>query len=392
MTDPRPRRLVVRGAVRLGDRTHRRVDVSVVAGRIAAIEAARATPHARPADLALDAEGLLLAPGFVDLQCNGAAGIDLAVAPHRLWEVAAALPRWGVTSWLPTIISSPPSVTAAALATLGGGPGDGAVVAQPLGLHLEGPFLSPARRGAHASRHLRHPDPSTAAGWSAATGVAMVTIAPELPGALDLITSLVAREVVVALGHSDASADVAAAAVDRGATMVTHLFNAMAPLHHRAPTLVAQALADERLSAGLIADGLHVDPLVVTAAWRALGERLVLVTDAVGALGAPPGRRTIGDGVGTVTIDDRGVRLADGTLAGSNLSMDAAVRNLAAWTGCGLERAVAAATTAPARVLGRTALTRVVEGAPADLVLLTPGGEVAATIVGGAVAHRSEAA
>jgi N-acetylglucosamine-6-phosphate deacetylase len=353
--------------------------VVVEAGRIVTIGSTRAGT----AD-GLDGGGLLLAPGFVDLQCNGAVGIDLALEPDRLWEVAAALPRWGVTAWLPTIITSPPEITDRALATLAAGPAPGiGPVAWPLGLHLEGPFIAEARKGAHPTRHLRLPDRNRAATWSRQRGVALVTLAPELPGALDLVDDLVRRDVVVSLGHSAATAAEAAAAIDRGASMVTHLFNAMDPLGHRAPTLVAQALADERLSAGLIADGLHIDPTVVVGAWRALGHRLVLVTDAVGALGTPPGSRRLGDGIGEVTVGPDRVRLADGTLAGSILSMDAAVRNLAAWTRCGLAGAVAAATAAPAQVLGLADRGVVRRGAVADLVLLTADGEVVTTITAG---------
>lgn len=351
----------------------------VEGGRIASIGSAPVS-----AAEVLEGRGLLLAPGFVDLQCNGAVGIDLALEPERLWDVAAALPRWGVTAWLPTIITSPPEITDRALVTLAAGPPRGiGPVARPLGLHLEGPFLAEARKGAHPTRHLRLPDPTRAATWSRESGVALVTLAPELPGALDLIADLVRRGVVVSLGHSAATAAEAAAAIDRGASMVTHLFNAMDPLRHRAPTLVAQALADERLSSGLIADGLHVDPTVVVGAWRALGRRLVLVTDAVGALGIPPGERRLGDGIGVVTVGPGGVRLADGTLAGSNLSMDTAVRNLAAWTGCGLAGAVDAATAAPAKVLGLGDRGVVRVGAVADLVLMTAGGDLVTTVAAG---------
>jgi N-acetylglucosamine-6-phosphate deacetylase len=341
----------------------------------------------------LDVSGLVVAPGLVDLQCNGAAGIDLTAEPERLWEVAAVLPRRGVTAWLPTIVSSPPEVRARALAAWRAGPPPGAgPVAAPLGLHLEGPFLAPERRGAHDRRHLVPPSVGLVEdeGWSAEAGVALVTLAPELPGALDVVRRLVAAGVVVAAGHSSATAAEARAAADAGVTWVTHLFNAMAPLHHRAPGLAGVALADPRLRVGLIADGLHVDPTVVAVAARALGDRLTLVTDAVAALGAPPGPVRLGSA--TARVEGGAVRLADGTLAGSALSLDRAVRNLAAFADLPLATAVRAATATPAAVLGLDDRGAVVPGARADLVVLTPDGEVVVTIVGGRVAHDARPA
>lgn len=341
----------------------------------------------------LDVTGLVVAPGLVDLQCNGAAGIDLTAEPERLWEVAAALPRWGVTAWLPTIVSSPPEVRARALAAWRAGPPPGTgPVAAPLGLHLEGPFLAPERRGAHDPRHLVPPSVGLVEeeGWSAEAGVALVTLAPELPGALDVVRRLVAAGVAVAAGHSSATAAEAREAVEAGVTWVTHLFNAMAPLHHRAPGLAGVALADPRLRVGLIADGVHVDPTVVAVAARALGDRLTLVTDAVAALGAPPGPVRLGSV--TARVEGGAVRLADGTLAGSALSLDRAVRNLAAFADLPLATAVQAATATPTAVLGLDDRGAVVPGARADLVVLTPDGEVVATIVGGRVAHDARRA
>jgi N-acetylglucosamine-6-phosphate deacetylase len=217
--------------------------------------------------------------------------------------------------------------------------------------------------------------------------VAVVTLAPELPGALELIGELVGRGVVVSLGHSEADEAVASAAVDAGARWVTHLFNAMDPLGHRDPGLVGVALTDDRLHVGLIADGVHVAPRVVGLAQRSLGSRLTLVTDAVGALGMPDGPQQLGSGV--VDVSGDAVRLADGTLAGSNLSMDRGVRNLVAMAGCSLEAALHAASGAPAELLGDGSRGRVVAGGRADLVILDADDQVAATIVGGHVAYAA---
>ena len=343
----------------------------------------------------LDAAGLLVVPGFIDLQCNGAAGVDITAEPERLWEVAAALPRWGVTAWLPTIVTAPAGVRARALAALRSGPpgdprGDGPF-AVPLGLYFEGPFLAPERRGAHPAEHLQSPDPALPAreGWSRQAGVALVTLAPELPRALDVVGELVAAGVVAAAGHSSARVEQATAAIDAGVTAVTHLFNAMGPLHHRDPGLAGVALTDERVRVGAIADGVHLHPAAVALAARALGERLCLVTDAVAALGLPTGRVPLG--VLEAFATDNGVRLADGTLAGSVLSLDRAVRNLMAFAGVPLEAAVAAVTTSPAALLGLDDRGVIGPGAVGDLALVDPAGEVLATVIGGRVAFDRRA-
>jgi N-acetylglucosamine-6-phosphate deacetylase len=340
----------------------------------------------------LDATGMLVTPGFLDLQCNGAGGVDLTAEPERLAEVAALLPRWGVTAWLPTIVTSPPAVRQRAMSTfasLADNPSsEPAVGAVPLGLHLEGPFLAPERRGAHAEAHLVAPDPALVDGWSRDAGVAIVTLAPELPGALDLARHLADRGIVVSMGHSSASAAQATAAIDAGVRWVTHLFNAMAPLHHRDPGLAGVALIDERVAVGAIVDGLHLHPTVVDLAARALGPRLTLVTDAVAALGMGPGPVRLGDV--EALADDEGVRLADGTLAGSLLSMDRAIANTVRFAGLDVAAAVAAATVQPARVLGLDHERGVIApGAVGDLVLLDDDLRVLTTVVAGTIAHAS---
>jgi N-acetylglucosamine-6-phosphate deacetylase len=333
----------------------------------------------------VEVEGFLVAPGFIDLQCNGGLGIDLASEPERLWELGALLPRYGVTAWLPTIVTTPEGVVDRALEALAAGPPDGWVGAQPLALHLEGPFLSAPKRGAHPEGLLREPSLDAIDGWTRDGGVGIVTIAPDLPGALEVVEALVERGVVVSLGHTPATAEQATAAIDAGARWVTHLFNAMAPLHHRAPGLAGVALSDERVHVGLIPDGIHVDPLVVKSSQRALGERLTIVTDAVAALGMPAGTRALGRA--EVTIDDAGVRLADGTLAGSNLAMDQGVRNLVTFTGCRGAEAVHAASTAPAELVSDSSRGHLNTGARADLVVLTDDLHLVSTYVGGELAH-----
>ena len=340
-------------------------------------------PSTVPAGTAgLDASGCRLFPGFIDLQCNGGFGVDFTTSPADAHEVAARLPETGVTSFLPTVISAPADVTRRALADLEilrhSSPG-----ARSLGVHLEGPFISPGRRGAHPRRHIRAPDRQEAGAWSA-PGVVLVTLAPELEGALDLVTDLTSRGVVVSCGHCDVSAAELDQAIAAGVTAVTHLFNAMGSLSARSPGTAGAVLADGTLKTGIIADGLHVDPAMVAIAWRALGpDRLFLVTDAIAALGLPGGRFRIGDT--DVLVDERGARAADGVLAGSVLRMDDAVRNLSAFTGCSIAEAVAAASATPARLLGRHDVGTIEPGAYADVVLLDGDDQVVATVVGGRV-------
>ena len=333
----------------------------------------------------LDVSGLLVAPGFIDLQINGALGIDLADEPERLWEVGAALSRYGVTGFLPTIITSPAGTPERAMAALADRPA-GFAGAEPLGLHLEGPMLNPERRGAHDPALLRPPSPELVEGWTRAEGVALVTLAPELQGGLAVVEQLVDAGVVVSAGHTAATADELEGAVLAGLSYVTHLFNAMVPFGHRDPGTIGLALADGRLTAGLIADGIHVHPIAVAAAWRALGPaRLSLVTDAVAALGRPPGRFPLGGR--TVTLGDDGVRLEDGTLAGSALALDEAVRNLITFTGCSPAESIATVTATPARVLGLPRKGTVAPGFDGDLTLLTADLRVATTFVGGREVH-----
>lgn len=289
-------------------------------------------------------------PGLVDAQVNGAAGIDLTAEPDRLWEVAAALPAYGVVAFVPTIITSDPAARDQALRTLAAGPPAGWSGAEPLGLHFEGPMIAPTRKGAHPEHWLRPPSLELVDGWSREAGVAIVTIAPELPGAIEVIERLTERGIVVSVGHTAAGAADVAAALDAGARYLTHLGNAMAPMQAREPGPVGAAFGGE-VVAGLIVDGHHLDPLFVRTAWRALGpDRFLSVSDTTAALGLPDGPTRLGDQ--DVIVAAGTVRLADGTLAGSAASLLDCVRILVAQTGCSLEEAVATASTTPLRLLG----------------------------------------
>lgn len=342
------------------------------------------------ADLIINAEGLIVSPGFIDVQINGGFGTDLLSDPVGMWELGRQLPRHGVTGFLPTIITSPPNCTEAAMVALRNRPEDH-VGAQPLGLHFEGPMLSPARPGAHPVHHLAVADAAVIADWSRENGVLLVTIAPELAGATAVIGALVDRGVTVSAGHSEATADQTRAGITAGVTMVTHLFNAMSPLGHRNPNLVGVALAEPKLATSVIVDGVHLVPEVVSLIWQAKGaDGLVLVTDAVAPMGMGPGTYRFG-GM-TTKADEREVRSSEGILAGSILTMDRAVRNLVAFAGCEPASALLTASTTPATVIGETDRGRLETGAVADVVLLDEDLEVMVTICRGRVAFVSEAA
>ena len=289
------------------------------------------------------------APGYIDLQINGAFGYDFTTDPGSIWKVGERLVERGTTAFLPTVISSAPGTVEQALETLAEGPPLHYRGARALGVHAEGPMLAAERRGTHPARHLVAPEVKVISGWG--QGLAMVTLAPELAGAREVIESLVGRGVRVSIGHTAATYEEALAAVDWGATLVTHLFNAMPPFEHRAPGPVGATLSDRRLRAALIVDGIHSHPGTVAAVWASLGpDRLFLVSDAVAAAGMPPGEYAIGEVAVTVT-DDR-VLNRERNLAGSTLFLDQAVRNLIEFTGAEPDSAIATATTVPAGAIG----------------------------------------
>jgi N-acetylglucosamine-6-phosphate deacetylase len=324
---------------------------------------------------------------LIDLQVNGAFGVDFTANPSTMWDVAAQLPRFGVTSFLPTIITSPLETVDAARSIVCQRP-PSHLGAEPLGLHIEGPFLNPARKGAHNPEYLRLPSLDAVSAWSPETGVRLVTLAPELPGALEVVAALASRGVLVSSGHSMATHSEALAGFDAGVRYGTHLFNAMPPLAHREPGLPGALLSDGRPCCGFIPDGVHTHLAMISLAWKLLGpERFSMVTDCMAALGMGPGNHRLGDF--DVQVDETSARLSDGTLAGSILSLDQGLRNLTSVTRCPLEEALATVTTTPARLL-RLDQERgqIAAGFVADLVMLTPDLHVAATIASGRIVYR----
>jgi len=364
--------------------------VTVTGGRVTAVVQGR--PPRTP-DIALSA-GMLL-PGLVDLQVNGYFGEEFLTAGADGWaRVTTRLPQTGTTALLPTFVTAPPGVLAAALRAA-----SVLIPAQPagarvLGVHAEGPFISVARKGAHNAAWIAEPTPDAVAELlEAGQGVLrLVTLAPELPGAMAAITTLTGAGVLVSVGHSDATARQVEQAADHGARMVTHLFNAQRPLHHREPGVVGQALTDPRLTSGLIPDLHHVSARVCVLAFRSAPGRICAVTDAAACAGMPPGRYKLGDEpIELPPGDGEPPVRADGTLAGSGLRMDAAVANLVT-AGIGLAEAVAAASRIPADLIGRPDLGRIEPGAAADLVWMDDDLRTRATWVGGELVYAQSGA
>lgn len=377
-------RLHVRGGRALGPDGWAEADVVAERGRILGAKGRR-----RPAASAevLDATGLLVAPGLIDLQVNGASGFDLTADPGAVWKVGARLLRHGVTSFLPTLVSPRATTVARALDVLASGPPAAYVGAVPLGLHCEGPMIAARRRGVHPRSRLRRPETGAIAGWSRGAGVRLVTLAPELPGAGAVARTLARRGVVVSAGHSDASFEEAVAAFERGGVVAgTHLFNAMSGLHHRGPGLAGALLVADGVATGIIADGVHVHPAAVALAWRSkAGSRgLFLVSDA-----APTSGRDRSPGPGTLRRSGGVARDARGTIGGSLIGLDQAVRNTVAFTGCEPAEALRAASATPAQVLGDASIGAIATGARADLTILDRRLRVVAVVVGGRVVRRA---
>lgn len=346
-------------------------------GRIGIAEGAVAHPGAGRA-LALPS-GWVVAPGFVDLQVNGLAGVQVGEDPEALARIAARLPRHGVTAFCPTLVSRPEDAYRRAAAALeAAGSSGGARVLPP---HLEGPFLNPERSGAHDPSALRPHDPALLERLLRELRPAVVTLAPELPGGLDAIRRVRRGGAVAAVGHTEADAAQGGAAIAAGARLLTHAPNAMRGIESRDPSALVAFLGDRRARVSMIADGVHVEARVALLLARLAGRRLVLVSDATAAADAPPGRYDL---AGRATSSDGGRVEAGGRLAGSALGLSAGPRTLVR-AGLGPGPALAAAAVAPRRVLGLPAGLAV--GDPADLVVLDTDLRPRLTVVAGRAAY-----
>lgn len=332
----------------------------------------------------------VLFPGFVDVHTHGAAGLDVMQADAQgLHKIQNFIARHGVTSYFPSTVTAPLDSTLRALERLANGvesasngAGHGA---QPLGIHLEGPFLSHERRGMHPAEDLLKPSVNAFDRfWQAARGhIRLLTIAPELDGALEVIEEAVRRGVTVSIGHSDADLDQARKGVQAGARHATHTFNAMRPLDHRFPGIVGEVLTNPNVAAEIIVDGIHLHPDTVQIITRAKGvDGTVLITDATAATGMPDGKYLLGE----VEIEMKdGMCMHDGTLAGSVLTLDGAVRNVMNFAQWDLKTAVRAASLNPAKTAGVKNKGWLRDGADADFVIMTDEGQVKATVVKGVV-------
>ncbi|XVQ09624.1 N-acetylglucosamine-6-phosphate deacetylase [Spirillospora sp. CA-255316] len=379
------RRIFARRAI-VEDRERTSVILDIEDGRFTGV---KEFGDSKDADFTL--EYGVLVPGLIDLQVNGYGGVDFWHADAVGWEhIARRLPETGVTSFVAAFVTAPVPDLADALRrcrAVMDSPRGAAGAARLLGAHLEGPFLSPAHPGAHDHRMFCDPEPEhirTLLDAAPDGTLAVITLAPERPSALHAIEELTSAGVLVSLGHTDATAAETSAAIDAGAKLVTHLYNAQRPFHHRDPGVIGQTLVDPRVSPSLVLDGHHLSSQAATMAFRLAADRLVLVTDAVAAAGVAPGRYQLG-GQAIHTTAGQPPTSASGTFAGSTLRMDQAVAN-AVRLGLPLPDAVAAATTRPADLLARHDLGRIAVGTRADLTWLDDSLHTRATWIGGELA------
>ena len=344
----------------------------------------------------LDARGGIIAPGFIDLQINGAGGKLLTEEPEpeSVCVMADVLPRFGCTAFLPTIVTSATDRTIDALRAVESARSGECHGATILGAHVEGPFINPVRKGVHPVEYIRPPSPTELCRFveEGSRHIALLTLAPEMPGASELVEEAVRRGIIVSLGHTEATYGDVTHAVELGAGMATHLFNAMAPLGSREPGTVGAVMRHDRLIAGLIADAVHVHPASLAIAARAKGrDGIALVSDAMSPVGTDVtefqlnGRR--------IRVDHGRCTTDDGTLAGSVLTMDAAVRIMHRLAGVALEDAIRMATLNPARAIGiQASKGSLMSGHDADIVVLSPDLEVRATLVAGCLRYSAEVA
>lgn len=357
----------------------------IEAGKIAAIVPAESVP---PASEILDAQGLWVAPGFIDVHVHGGDGHDtMDATPQAIHSMARFFARHGVTSYFPTTMSAPAEAIARAIANVAAcpQPEDGA---QHLGVHVEGPYLSKDYPGAQNPDVLRLPDPQEYTGWFESGVVRLITAAPEIEGALELIDAGVRQGIEFAIGHSGASYEEVITAADHGVRQATHTFNGMLGLHHRRPGTLGGVLTDDRIYAQMIADGIHLHPAIVRLLVRAKDpSRVILITDAMRAAGLPDGDYDLGDQ--PVTVQDGIARISNGSLAGSTATMDHVVRSTMQFAGLTLPQAVMMATTVPARAMKLSHKGIITAGGDADIVLLDDDVQVQATIVCGRVVYRA---
>lgn len=346
-------------------------------GKITSIQRGHASEGNLPPTV-IDAH--IVSPGLIDLQVNGAFGREVTANPEDIDFISKSLLQTGCTAWLPTVVTAPADFYPPVFAGWARRKDESGAV--PLGFHLEGPFISREKKGAHRIECIDAASDELFDSWLEQDSIVLVTLAPEREGATNRIRRLVERGILVSLGHTNATFEQFTAGIDAGARKATHLFNAMTPIHHREPGAMVATLVDERVTAGLIPDGIHSHPATVRLAIRTKGvERIAIVSDMMSACGLGPGQYTLS--TKDVTVDETSARLADGTLAGSILTMDQALRNLVGWSDASPAEALHMMTAVPARLLGDDHRGRLVTGARADLTLFDKSLHPTTTIVGG---------
>jgi N-acetylglucosamine-6-phosphate deacetylase len=339
--------------------------------------------QAAPGDQTIDASGMIVIPGLIDIHIHGAKNFDtMDATAEALQNMALFNVRCGVTSFLPTTVAASPEDTIKAIEAVRGikPSKDGA---QILGIDLEGPYLDEQYCGAQPSHHFRLPEPKEYNRWFESGVVRLITIAPEKTGALEMIKKGIDSGIRFAVGHSQANLEQMQAAIDAGLDQATHLFNGMPGLHHRNPGVVGAVLGDDRVRAQLIVDGVHIHPIVVKITAQIKGfQGIILISDATRAVGMGDGEYLLGDE--KIFVKNGVARTSQGGLGGSTLTMDTALRNLIAFTGMSLSKALATATINPARALGLDGRKgMLVKGADADIVLLDADHQVRLTMVQG---------
>jgi N-acetylglucosamine-6-phosphate deacetylase len=381
--------LICGGTIVTPDTALKNRTLVITDGKITALEAGTITQQ--PGDQTIEADGLIVAPGMIDVHVHGGAGHDtMDATTEALHGMARFFASHGVTGYLPTTMTAPIDEINAAVNAVKNSPQptDGAA---HLGVHLEGPYLNPAHKGAQPDTHLRLPWRGDYLPWFDSGVAKLMTAAPELDGGLLLIEDGVHRGVEFAIGHSGAGIECVTAAADHGLRQATHTFNGMKGLHHRDPGTLGAVLTEDRIFAQIIVDGIHVHPAMVKLLVRAKGTaRAILITDAMRAAGLPDGTYDLGDN--RVMVKEGIARIASGNLAGSTLTMDAGLRNLMQYAGLTLQEALPMATSVPAAALNLTGQKGVLApGADADIMLLDQNIEVTMTLVGGRIVYQRDA-